>query len=41
MSINLLEAIVGEKLFTRKTRSVEITEAGKIFYDYAQLLLKL
>ncbi len=33
--IKVLESIIGEKLFTRKTRSVEITAAGEIFYRHA------
>jgi LysR family positive regulator for ilvC len=40
-SIQRLENELGEKLFIRTKRSVSITSAGKIFYDYADDVLNL
>ncbi|WP_158234675.1 LysR family transcriptional regulator [Lentibacillus sediminis] len=39
--VKLLEQEVGEKLFRRQTRHVEITEAGKVFLDYAKQTLEM
>ncbi|MBM7601062.1 LysR family transcriptional repressor of citA [Virgibacillus halotolerans] len=39
--IKLLEEEIGEKLFIRKTRSVEITEEGKTFLVYVQQALEI
>jgi len=39
--IKLLEDLIGEKLFIRKTRSVEITEAGRAFQTYAQKTIEV
>lgn len=39
--IKLLEEFIGEKLFIRKTRSVEITEAGRTFQTYAQKTIEV
>jgi len=40
-AIQRLENELGEKLFIRTKRSVSITSAGKIFYDYADDVLNL
>lgn len=32
--IKSLEEEIGEKLFSRKTRHVEMTQEGKTFYEY-------
>ncbi|MFD2831189.1 LysR family transcriptional regulator [Corticicoccus populi] len=39
--IKMLEEELGERLFHRKTRSVEISDAGKVFYDYAENIVIL
>lgn len=39
--IKAIEESVGAKLFIRKPRSVELTEAGKVFYDMAKRVLRI
>jgi len=41
LQIKTMEEAVGTRLFIRKPRSVELTEAGKIYYDAARQILRL
>lgn len=41
MQIKALEDSLGTRLFIRKPRSVELTEAGKVFYETAKRILRM